>query len=99
MRKTDWLQFWGGQRIKMFGGSYVSIVDIRNAASFYQGHVPFALNIPSDLFKSNLDAEERLAGIPRYVELVCFSDDPGEAAVNYFILRLMGFADVKVLVN
>jgi hypothetical protein len=39
------------------------------------------------------------AGIPRYAELICFSGDPGEAAVNYFILKLMGFPDVKVLVK
>ncbi len=36
--------------------------------------------------------------VPRYAELVCFSDDPGEAAANYFILKLMGFPDIKVLV-
>jgi 3-mercaptopyruvate sulfurtransferase SseA len=39
------------------------------------------------------------AGVPRYADIVCFSDDPGEAAVTYFVLRLMGFPDVKVLVN
>ena len=38
------------------------------------------------------------AGVPRYAELVCFSDDPGEAAANYFILKLMGYPDIKVLV-
>jgi len=38
------------------------------------------------------------AGVPRYAELVCFSDDPGEAAVNYFVLKLMGYPDIKVLV-
>jgi 3-mercaptopyruvate sulfurtransferase SseA len=37
------------------------------------------------------------AGISRYSELVCYSDDPGEAAANYFLLKLMGFPDVKVL--
>jgi len=37
------------------------------------------------------------AGVPRYAELVSFSDDPGEAAVGYFVLRLMGFPDVKVM--
>ena len=37
------------------------------------------------------------AGVPRYAEIVCFSDDPGEAAANYYVLKLMGFADVKVL--
>lgn len=39
------------------------------------------------------------AGVPRLAELVCVSDDPGEAAVNYFILKLMGYPDIKVLVG
>jgi 3-mercaptopyruvate sulfurtransferase SseA len=38
------------------------------------------------------------AGVPRYAEIVSISDDPGEAAANYFILKLMGYPDVKVLV-
>ena len=37
------------------------------------------------------------AGVPRYAEIICFADDPGEAAVNYYMLRLMGYPDVKVL--
>ncbi len=247
MRQTNWLQFWAGQRIRMYGGSEVSIVDVRATDKFNQGHVPFALNIPADVFKSNLASPGKLAenlgpagvnasdeavvisgagltkdsalafvmlerlgqkkvsifmdsmdqwaklgfavskeativgpkkapydvsippttypgnyrkdvvvedakstqgvyskvfiasgqnvpakaqdgkvvhvpytdllnadgtpkaakdvwniltkaGVPRYGELVCFSDDPGEAAVNYFILKMMGFPDIKVLV-
>jgi thiosulfate/3-mercaptopyruvate sulfurtransferase len=38
------------------------------------------------------------AGLPRYAEIVTVSDDPGEAAANYFLLRLMGYPDVKLLV-
>lgn len=37
------------------------------------------------------------AGVPRYAELVTVSDDPGEAAANYYVLALMGYRDVKVL--
>jgi 3-mercaptopyruvate sulfurtransferase SseA len=248
MRETGWLQFWGGRMIRMYGGAKVSIVDIRSADEFYKGHVPYALNIPIDIFKSNITDPGKLAqiigqsgvdasletvviseglsmkdaalaflmlsnlgqkkvtifmdsmdkwnkpgftltkdstvvgtkkipdplsiplmtypgnirrddiiadlsgtggmfprimiasgkdmpaeaqggkvlhipytdllnndstpkaakdiwkvlsgaGVTRYAELVCFSNDPGEAAVNYFILKLMGFPDVKVLVN
>lgn len=248
MRETSWLQFWGGRMIRMFGGSKVSIVDIRSANEFYKGHVPFALNIPADILQSkikdpgnlveilgksgvdpsleaviisdglltkdaamafllmedlgqkrasvfmdplskwdkpgsaltkdstavgiqktknpfsipittypsnlrrnviirdlksatgsfpmviiasgkelpsgsagdkivhipytdflNADGTPRAAkdiwktlagaGVPEYAELVCFSDDPGESAITYFILKLMGFPDVKVLVN
>jgi hypothetical protein len=29
-------------------------------------------------------------------EIVCVSDDPGEAAVSYYVLKLMGYPDVKV---
>jgi 3-mercaptopyruvate sulfurtransferase SseA len=37
------------------------------------------------------------AGLPRYAEIIAIADDPGEAAANYFILKLMGYPDVKVL--
>ena len=246
MRATNWLQFWDGKMIRMYGGSHVSVVDVRPANEFNQEHVPFALNIPADFFENNLGNLEKLAetlgpagvnasdeavvisgagltkesalafvvleklgqkkvsvfmdsmdqwaklgfpvtkeatavgprkgahdlsipptvypgnfrkdviiadakstqgqyprvfiasgkevpakaqdgkvvhvpytelvnadgtpkaakdiwniltkaGVPRYAELVCFSDDPGEAAVNYFILKLMGYPDIKVL--
>jgi thiosulfate/3-mercaptopyruvate sulfurtransferase len=36
------------------------------------------------------------AGVPRYAEIVCISDEPGEAAVGWFVLRLMGFERVQV---
>jgi thiosulfate/3-mercaptopyruvate sulfurtransferase len=39
------------------------------------------------------------AGVPRYAEIILYSDDPGEAAMNYFIMKLMGYPDVKVLVT
>ena len=248
MRRTSWLQFWSGRMIRMFLGAPVSIVDVRPAAAYSEGHVPFALSIPAEVFQSNgahfdklaeilgpagvnasdeavvisgagitkesalayvmleklgqkkvsifmdsldkwakpgfaltkdatvvgpkksprdlsippttypesfrkdvliTDSKNTLgaypkvfiasgkdvpakapegkvvhvaytdllnadgtpkaakdiwnilskAGVPRYGELVCFSDDPGEAAVNYFILKLMGYPDIKILVN
>ena len=246
MRESGWLQFWSGQMIRMFLGAPVSIVDVRPATAFNQGHIPFSLNIPGDVFKNNVANPAKLAeilgpagvdssdeavvisgsgitkdsalafvmleklgqkkvslfmdsmdkwaqlkypvakdativgpkkgphdlaivpvtypdnfrkdvvitdpnsthgvypkvyiasgkdmpsksqsgtvvhvpytdllnadgtpkaakdiwtilskaGVPRYAELVCVSDDPGEAAVNYFILKLMGFPDIKML--
>jgi thiosulfate/3-mercaptopyruvate sulfurtransferase len=236
MREPKWLQFWAGAMIRMVGGPPVSIVDVRSASAFNDGHVAFAVNVPADVFKSHLgdpraladvlgaagvapsheavivsgggltreaalafvaletlgqkkvsvfmDATERWAtdgltvkkdaaaqvrpitdarairndvivadprrthgvyptvfiasgktasvstehgtvvhvastdllnadgtpkaakeiwniltraGVPRYAELVCVSDDPGEAAVTYFILKLMGYPDIKIL--
>ncbi len=36
------------------------------------------------------------AGVPRHAELIFFADDPAEAAVNYYLFRLMGWPDLKV---
>lgn len=36
------------------------------------------------------------AGVPRYAQIVSIADDPGEAAVGWFVLRLMGFERVQV---
>jgi 3-mercaptopyruvate sulfurtransferase SseA len=248
MRQAAWLQGWSNQRIRMYAGTRISIIDVRSAEAFNQGHMPFALNIPSDSFRNNIANPDKLAkllgpagvnvideavvvsgagltkdsalaflmleklgqkkvsvfmdsmdqwtklgfpapkdatvvgpkktpfdpsipptmypenfrkdviiadsnstvgvypkifiasgkdvpaksqvgkvvhvpytdllnadgtpkaakdiwktlvkaGVPRYAEIICFSDDPGEAAANYYILKLMGFPDVKVLVS
>jgi hypothetical protein len=37
------------------------------------------------------------AALPRYAQLLLVADEPGDAAMNYAVLRLMGFADLKVL--
>ena len=39
------------------------------------------------------------AGVPRHAEVILFADDPAEAAVNYYMFRLMGWPDVKVWAN
>jgi 3-mercaptopyruvate sulfurtransferase SseA len=36
------------------------------------------------------------AGVPRQAEVIVFADDVAEAALGYYILRLMGWPDVKV---
>lgn len=233
MRESGWLEFWTGQMPRALGLAHVSIVDVRPAEAFSQGHIPFAVNVPMEVFRANLANPGKLAlalagvnpsdeavvvsgnaltkesalafamleqigqtkvsvltdfekwtqpglsltkeviagradvaysangtksvlitdpnsthgvypkvflasgkemparvpdgkvihlpytdllnsankpkpakdvwnvlnraGVPRYAELVCVSDDPGEAAVTYFILKLMGYPDIKVL--
>lgn len=62
-------------------------------------HVPYADLLNADgTPRAAKDVWNTLtkAGVPRYAELVCFSDDPGEAAANYIVLKLMGYPDVKV---
>lgn len=37
------------------------------------------------------------AGVPRYAEIIVIADEPGEAAAGYYMMKLMGYPDVKVL--
>ena len=64
-------------------------------------HIPYTdLLNPDGTPKAAKDIWATLvkAGVPRYAEIVSFSDDPGEAAANYFVFKLMGYPDVKVWV-
>jgi 3-mercaptopyruvate sulfurtransferase SseA len=70
-----------------------------NAPDGTLAHVPYSDLLNADgTPKAAKDIWNILAkaGVPRYAELVCFSEDPGEAAVNYVVLKLMGYPDVKV---
>ena len=70
--------------------------------AFLVVHVPYTdLLKPDGTPKAAKDIWAALtkAGVPRYAEIVTFSDDPGEAAVNYYLLKLMGYPDVKALVS
>ena len=61
MRETNWLKTWGGKMMRMYGVSKVNIIDVRSADSFKQGHIPFASNVSTDLFKKNIKNPEKLA--------------------------------------
>ena len=39
------------------------------------------------------------AGLPRHAQIVCVAEDIGEAAIGYTLLRLMGFADIRLAVS
>jgi 3-mercaptopyruvate sulfurtransferase SseA len=65
-------------------------------------HLPYATLLNADGSpKAAKDIWNLLAraGVPRFAEIVTVADDPGEAAANYVVLKLMGFADVKVMAD
>lgn len=91
--------------VKADGGSYPKVFVASGTsvpARAVEGtvvHVPYTMLLKADgTPKAAADIWTALskAGVPRYAELVTFSDDPGEAAANYYVLKLMGFPDVKV---
>jgi 3-mercaptopyruvate sulfurtransferase SseA len=107
LRETNWLQSWGGRMMRMYGNAQVSIVDLRSADAFSQGHVPFALNIPADVFKRNLTAPGKLAeilgpaGVNPSHEAVVVSGAglTREAALAFVMLEKLGQKKVSVFMD
>jgi len=107
MRETQWLQFWGGQRARMYGISHVTIIDVRSATEFNEGHVPFALNIPADVFKSNITNPGKLAeilgtaGVNYSHEAIVISGLglTKDAALAFIMLEKLGQKKVSVFVD
>lgn len=107
MRTAPWLRFWGGPMLRTYGGVDVSIVDVRPAAEFNQGHVAFALNLPADVFKNNLGTPERLAGFlgaagidPSHEAVVLSGAGlTRDAALAFVMLQKIGQRKVSVLME
>ena len=62
-REMTWVNGWNNKMMRMYGVSGVSIVDVRPAEAYKQGHLPYALNVSADVFKSNLADPAKLAAI------------------------------------
>lgn len=107
MRDAGWLQSWGGQRLRAFGVTHVAIVDVRPPAAFDEGHVPFAVNIPGEVFRSHLAAPAMLAsvlgpaGIARSQESVVVSGNglTPDAALAFLLLHTLGQSKVSLLAD
>jgi thiosulfate/3-mercaptopyruvate sulfurtransferase len=61
LREKTWLSGWGSQMMRSFGVARLSVVDVRPAASFRQSHVPFAINVPAEVFRRHLATPAKLA--------------------------------------
>ncbi|HZA95569.1 MAG TPA: rhodanese-like domain-containing protein, partial [Burkholderiaceae bacterium] len=107
MRETNWLKTWSGKMLRTYDVSRVSVIDVRPADVFKQGHVPFALNIPADVFKSHLKNPEKLAevlgqaGVNASHEAVVISDAGlnSNSAIAFFMLETLGQKRVSVFTD
>ena len=107
MRESNWLQFWGGQMFRRFGGAAVSIIDVRPEGTFKQGHMPLAINIPAAIFKSNIANPGKLAeilgpaGVSASEEAVVFSGEglTKDAALAFVMLEKLGQKKVSVFTD
>lgn len=105
VREKAWLNGWSNAMLRSFGVSKVSVIDIRPAASFKQAHVPFAINVPAEVFRRELATSAGLAealgaaGVDVADEAVVVSDgglNP-ESALAFVMLEKVGQKRVSVL--
>jgi 3-mercaptopyruvate sulfurtransferase SseA len=107
MRETKWLQGWGGQMVRTYVGTKVSIVDVRPADAFAEGHVPYAVNIPVEVFRDNLGNPAKLAGLigaagvnaSHEAVIVSGAGLTKEAALAFVALEKLGQKRLSVLMD
>jgi thiosulfate/3-mercaptopyruvate sulfurtransferase len=107
MRDAEWLPAWGGRMMRMYGVSNLSVIDVRGAAAYAQGHVPFAVNVPADAFRSHANDPKKLAellgasGVDPAHEAVVVSGGgvTKEAALAYVMLERLGQKKVSIFVD
>lgn len=107
LRDAAWVQAWGSQMIRTYTNAALSVVDVRTADAFAQGHVPFALNIAADVFRGHAAAPDKLAallgaaGINPEHEAVIVSGGglTKEAALAFVMLEKLGQKKVSVLTD
>lgn len=107
MRDVNWLQFFAGQMLRSYVGTNIDIIDVRPADAYTQGHLPFALNIPSDTFRANLNDPAKLAALlgPAGVNpaheavLVSGTGITKEAALAFVALDKLGQKKLSILTD
>ena len=106
-REKNWLNGWGNPMLRSFGVTKLSVVDVRPAEAYQLGHVPYAVNIPADIFKRNLATPAKLAevlsaaGVDAAFETVIVSDGGlnSSSALAYLMLEKLGQKKVSVLTD
>src|SRR6059058_562106 len=60
LRERSWVGSWGGAMVRSFGVSKLSVIDVRPVEAYRQGHVPYAVNVPAEVFRHHLVAPAKL---------------------------------------
>ena len=107
MRDGEWLPSWGGRMMRMVGIARLSVIDVRPAEAYAQGHVPFAVNVPAGTFRANMKDVGALArvlgaaGVDPSHEAVIVSGGgvTRDAALAYVALEKLGQRKVSIFTD
>ncbi len=106
-RDSHWLSGWNDGMLRYFGAAELNLVDLRAPAAYAQGHIPFALNLPAEVFRRELGRPEALAallgpaGVNPAHEVVLVADKglTPDVALAFLALEQLGHGRVSVLMN
>jgi 3-mercaptopyruvate sulfurtransferase SseA len=106
-REAPWLNSWNAPMMRMYGVAKLNVIDVRSPEAYQQGHVPFAVNIPADVFRSGLDDPKKLASIlgpagvnPAWEAVIVSNGGVNESsALAYLALEKAGQKKISVLMD
>lgn len=107
VRDRAWLAGWNHRMLRAFGVARVSVIDVRSAEAYAQGHVPFAVNVPAKVFQEHLAEPTKLAallgpaGVDAGHEAVILADGglQPSAALVFAVLERLGQQRVSMLLD
>ncbi|MBL8343657.1 MAG: hypothetical protein JNL30_19465 [Rubrivivax sp.] len=107
MRDTGWLKAWNGKLLRSTGASPLILVDVRPPEAYKAGHLPYAVNVPAELFRRHAHEPDRLAallgpaGVNAALEAVVVSDGglDADAGFAYWMLERLGQHRVSIFVD
>jgi 3-mercaptopyruvate sulfurtransferase SseA len=106
-RDAAWLNAWGSRMLRMYGVSQLNVVDVRPADAYAQGHVPYALNIPADVFKAHFRDPARLAEVlgpagvnPSHEAVIVSAGGLNQgSALAFLMLERLGHKKISLLMG
>lgn len=107
MRESNWLQAWGGKMLRMYFDPQISIVDVRAAEEFHQGHIQYSVNIPYKLLKEALNQPDKIrkildaSGVKNDDEVVIVSGKglTKESALALSAIKSIGQKKVSIFID
>jgi thiosulfate/3-mercaptopyruvate sulfurtransferase len=105
LRRAAWLDGWASPLLRMVGFAQISVLDLRGSDAYRLGHVPFALDLPAETFRTHLNAPDKLAdllgaaGVDIRHEAVIVSERglTPDAALAWWQLERLGQKSVSLL--
>jgi thiosulfate/3-mercaptopyruvate sulfurtransferase len=104
-RDAKWVSAWNNRMMRMYGVSQISVIDVRTPEAYAKGHVPFAVNIPAEVFRAHLDDPVKLAEVlgaagvnPAHEAVISSGGGLNDrAALAYLALEKLGQKRVSIM--